>query len=166
MAEHLASIFGAEKDRVSCPFYSRPELVDTVTNALVSTPNHARPYSFLIKHELSKYGEIESLNVRDNLADHLVGDVNVQFREQERASNALQNLTGRRLRVSLRLLGLVSEDLSDCSSKSSGSRLTVPSDQVRSSQLRSSVLSGPLYSDHVVRRSIRYFDICSLCEIW
>uniref|UniRef100_A0A6N2LKV7 Uncharacterized protein n=1 Tax=Salix viminalis TaxID=40686 RepID=A0A6N2LKV7_SALVM len=64
------------------------------------------------------------------------------------------------------LLGLVSEDLSDCSSKSSGSRLTVPSDQVRSSQLRSSVLSGPLYSDHVVRRSIRYFDICSLCEIW
>ncbi|KAJ6717096.1 U2 SNRNP AUXILIARY FACTOR SMALL SUBUNIT [Salix koriyanagi] len=45
--------------------------------------------------ELSKYGEIESLNVCDNLADHMFGDVNVQFREQERASNALQNLTGR-----------------------------------------------------------------------
>lgn len=74
--------------------------------------------------ELNKYGEIESLNVCDNLADHMVsylcfcwiystdldywqafyflhyvcmqvGNVYVQFREEEQASNALKNLTGR-----------------------------------------------------------------------
>lgn len=45
--------------------------------------------------ELSKYGEIESLNICDNLADHMVGNVYVQFREEEHAANALQNLTGR-----------------------------------------------------------------------
>lgn len=73
--------------------------------------------------ELNKYGEIESLNVCDNLADHMVsfsntsldfvtfedgfssmtldlfllqvGNVYVQFREEEHAANALQNLTGR-----------------------------------------------------------------------
>ncbi|KAG6507926.1 hypothetical protein ZIOFF_033280 [Zingiber officinale] len=45
--------------------------------------------------ELSKYGEIESLNVCDNLADHMVGNVYVQFREEEHAANALRNLTGR-----------------------------------------------------------------------
>ncbi|KAI3986779.1 hypothetical protein MKX01_039753 [Papaver californicum] len=41
-----------------------------------------------------KYGEIESLNICDNLADHMVGNVYVQFREEEHAANALKNLTG------------------------------------------------------------------------
>ncbi|KAI3842269.1 hypothetical protein MKW98_026059 [Papaver atlanticum] len=45
--------------------------------------------------ELSKYGEIESLNIYDNLADHMLGNVYVQFREEEHAANALKNLTGR-----------------------------------------------------------------------
>ncbi|KAL0924171.1 hypothetical protein M5K25_004980 [Dendrobium thyrsiflorum] len=45
--------------------------------------------------ELSKYGELESLNVCDNLADHMVGNVYVQFREEEHAANAVRNLTGR-----------------------------------------------------------------------
>ncbi|KAI7993125.1 Splicing factor U2af small subunit A [Camellia lanceoleosa] len=45
--------------------------------------------------ELSKYGEIESLNICDNLADHMVGNVYVQFREEEHAATALRNLTGR-----------------------------------------------------------------------
>lgn len=73
--------------------------------------------------ELNKYGEIESLNICDNLADHMVrflcyflchplmqtrvlynylimspvqvGNVYVQFREEEQAANALKNLTGR-----------------------------------------------------------------------
>ncbi|PQP98161.1 splicing factor U2af small subunit B-like [Prunus yedoensis var. nudiflora] len=45
--------------------------------------------------ELSKYGQIESLNICDNLADHMVGNVYVQFREEEHAQAALQNLTGR-----------------------------------------------------------------------
>lgn len=45
--------------------------------------------------ELNKYGEIESLNICDNLADHMVGNVYVQFSEEEQAANALKNLTGR-----------------------------------------------------------------------
>ncbi|GLJ46402.1 hypothetical protein SUGI_0977920 [Cryptomeria japonica] len=45
--------------------------------------------------ELSKHGEIESLNVCDNLADHMVGNVYVQFREEEHAAAALRALTGR-----------------------------------------------------------------------
>lgn len=67
--------------------------------------------------ELNKYGEIDSMNVCDNLADHMVshlnwfrllvgilfmhsvymqvGNVYVQFREEEQAANALKNLTGR-----------------------------------------------------------------------
>ncbi|KAI3823284.1 hypothetical protein L1987_04718 [Smallanthus sonchifolius] len=44
--------------------------------------------------ELNKYGEIESLNVCDNLADHMVGNVYVQFREEEYAAKALNNLSG------------------------------------------------------------------------
>ena len=45
--------------------------------------------------ELSRHGEIESLNICDNLADHMVGNVYVQFREEEHAAAALQALTGR-----------------------------------------------------------------------
>ncbi|KAL2644449.1 hypothetical protein R1flu_012036 [Riccia fluitans] len=43
-----------------------------------------------IFEELSKYGELESLNVCDNLADHMVGNVYVQFREEEQAAAMLQ----------------------------------------------------------------------------
>ncbi|XP_019101854.1 PREDICTED: splicing factor U2af small subunit B-like [Camelina sativa] len=45
--------------------------------------------------ELNKYGEIESLNICDNISDHLVGNVYVQFREEEQAGKALRNLQGR-----------------------------------------------------------------------
>ncbi|KAM1262678.1 hypothetical protein ACFX13_028446 [Malus domestica] len=45
--------------------------------------------------ELSKYGQIESLDICDNLADHMVGNVYVRFREEEHAQAALQNFTGR-----------------------------------------------------------------------
>ncbi|KAI9109359.1 hypothetical protein K1719_019413 [Acacia pycnantha] len=41
--------------------------------------------------EISKYGDIESLNICDNLADHMVGNVYVQFREEEHAANALKS---------------------------------------------------------------------------
>ncbi|MCO5581313.1 hypothetical protein L7F22_035192 [Adiantum nelumboides] len=45
--------------------------------------------------ELSKFGVLESLNVCDNMADHMVGNVYAQFREEEQAAAALQGLTGR-----------------------------------------------------------------------
>lgn len=132
MAEHLASIFGTEKDRVNCPFYfkigacrhgdrcSRLHTKPSISPTLLLSNMYQRPdmitpgvdaqgqpidpkkmqehfedfYEDLFD-ELSKYGDIESLNVCDNLADHMVGNVYVQFREEEHAANALKNLTGR-----------------------------------------------------------------------
>ncbi|KAL8480947.1 hypothetical protein ACS0TY_027461 [Phlomoides rotata] len=132
MAEHLASIFGTEKDRVNCPFYfkigacrhgdrcSRLHTKPSISPTLLLSNMYQRPdmitpgvdaqgqpidpkkmqehfedfYEDLFE-ELSKYGEIESLNICDNLADHMVGNVYVQFREEEHAGNALKNLTGR-----------------------------------------------------------------------
>ncbi|KAF5940653.1 hypothetical protein HYC85_021820 [Camellia sinensis] len=129
MAEHLASIFGTEKDRVNCPFYfkigacrhgdrcSRLHTKPSISPTLLLSNMYQRPdmvtpgvdphghpldprkiqhhfddfYEDLFE-ELSKYGEIESLNICDNLADHMVGNVYVQFREEEHAANALQNL--------------------------------------------------------------------------
>ncbi|KAK2981508.1 hypothetical protein RJ640_030970 [Escallonia rubra] len=139
MAEHLASIFGTEKDRVNCPFYfkigacrhgdrcSRLHTKPSISPTLLLSNMYQRPdmitpgvdpqgqpldprkiqdhfearFDFLrdfyedLFEELSKYGEIESLNICDNLADHMVGNVYVQFREEEHAASALQNLTGR-----------------------------------------------------------------------
>lgn len=132
MAEHLASIFGTEKDRVNCPFYfkigacrhgdrcSRLHTKPSISPTLLLSNMYQRPdmitpgvdaqgqpidphkmqehfedfYEDLFE-ELSKYGEIESLNICDNLADHMVGNVYVQFREEEQAAKALKNLTGR-----------------------------------------------------------------------
>lgn len=132
MAEHLASIFGTEKDRVNCPFYfkigacrhgdrcSRLHTKPSVSPTLLLSNMYQRPdmitpgvdaqgnpidprkiqdhfedfYEDLFE-ELNKYGEIESLNVCDNLADHMVGNVYVQYREEEQAANALRNLSGR-----------------------------------------------------------------------
>lgn len=132
MAEHLASIFGTEKDRVNCPFYfkigacrhgdrcSRLHTKPSISPTLLLANMYQRPdmitpgvdpqgqpldptkiqqhfedfYEDLFE-ELSKYGEIESLNICDNLADHMVGNVYVQFREEEHAAEAVRNLSGR-----------------------------------------------------------------------
>ncbi|KAG0577815.1 hypothetical protein KC19_5G184300 [Ceratodon purpureus] len=135
MAEHLASIFGTEKDRVNCPFYfkigvcrhgdrcsrlhNRPTAsqtlllanmyqspdagfhggVDQHGNIQQSDPRklqeHFEDFYEDIFEELSKYGEIENLNVCDNLADHMIGNVYVKFREEEHAAAALNALSGR-----------------------------------------------------------------------
>ena len=132
MAEHLASIFGTEKDRVNCPFYfkigacrhgdrcsrlhNRPSISptlllcnmyqrpDMITPGVDAQGNPIDPGKIQgdfedfyedIFDELSKYGEIESLNVCDNLADHIIGNVYVQFREEDQAARALQALQGR-----------------------------------------------------------------------
>ncbi|KAK4762939.1 hypothetical protein SAY86_008707 [Trapa natans] len=132
MAEHLASIFGTEKDRVNCPFYfkigacrhgdrcSRLHTKPSISPTLLLSNMYQRPdtitpgvdangqpidpreiqehfedfYEDLFQ-ELSTYGHIESLNVCDNLADHMVGNVYVQFREEEEAANAHRGLSGR-----------------------------------------------------------------------
>ncbi|KAF9592045.1 hypothetical protein IFM89_011795 [Coptis chinensis] len=48
-----------------------------------------------IYEELHKFGEIESLNICDNLTDHMVGNVYVQFTEEDQAATALKALQGR-----------------------------------------------------------------------
>ncbi|CAD7701123.1 unnamed protein product [Ostreobium quekettii] len=133
MAEHLASIFGTEKDRVNCPFYfkigacrhgdrcsrlhNKPTISQTLllTNmyqnpALNAPPgpdglpqavdprtaqDHFEDFYEDVFEELCVFGEIENLNVCDNLADHMVGNVYVKFRDEESAAKALQALQGR-----------------------------------------------------------------------
>ncbi|KAL2509244.1 Splicing factor U2af small subunit B [Forsythia ovata] len=132
MAEHLASIFGTEKDRVNCPFYfkigacrhgdrcsrlhTKPSISPTIVLSNMYqrpdmiTPgvdpqgqpldpkqiqNHFEDFYEDLFEELSKYGDLQSLNICDNLADHMVGNVYVQFREEDHAASALQNLSGR-----------------------------------------------------------------------
>ena len=132
MAEHLASIFGTEKDRVNCPFYfkigacrhgdrcSRLHNRPTISPTLVLVNMYQRPDMITpgvdaqgqpidprkmqehfedfyedIFEELSKFGEIENLNVCDNLADHMIGNVYVQFREEDQAAAAHTALQGR-----------------------------------------------------------------------
>lgn len=137
MAEHLASIFGTEKDRVNCPFYfkigacrhgdrcsrlhNRPNSSLTLllanmyqspdaglaqTGGLDADGNirqmdpkkmqeHFEDFYEDIFEELSKYGEVENLNVCDNLADHMIGNVYVKFREEEHATAALHAMSGR-----------------------------------------------------------------------
>ncbi|KAG6481805.1 hypothetical protein ZIOFF_058426 [Zingiber officinale] len=48
-----------------------------------------------IFEELYKFGEVESLNVCDNLADHMIGNVYVQYREEDQAAAAMRALQGR-----------------------------------------------------------------------
>ncbi|KAJ7962933.1 splicing factor U2af small subunit B-like [Quillaja saponaria] len=132
MAEHLASIFGTEKDRVNCPFYfkigacrhgdrcSRLHNRPTISPTLLLSNMYQRPDMITpgvdaqgqpidprkiqehfedfyedIFEELSQYGEIESLNICDNLADHVIGNVYVQFKEEDQAAAALHALQGR-----------------------------------------------------------------------
>ncbi|CAM8927437.1 unnamed protein product [Rhodiola kirilowii] len=132
MAEHLASIFGTEKDRVNCPFYfkigacrhgdrcSRLHTKPSISPTILLSNMYQRPDSVTpgvdpmgqpldpkkiqdhfedfyedLFEELSKYGEVESLNICDNLADHMVGNVYVQFSIEDQAENAVKNLTGR-----------------------------------------------------------------------
>jgi splicing factor U2AF subunit len=45
--------------------------------------------------ELSKFGRIDSLNICDNLGDHMVGHVYCKFFDEEEAADALQIMNGR-----------------------------------------------------------------------
>ncbi|KAL4228670.1 splicing factor U2AF 35 kDa subunit-like isoform X2 [Mercenaria mercenaria] len=45
--------------------------------------------------EMEKYGEIEEMNVCDNMGDHLVGNVYVKFRYEEDAEKAVNDLNNR-----------------------------------------------------------------------
>ncbi|XP_063714017.1 splicing factor U2AF 35 kDa subunit-like [Symsagittifera roscoffensis] len=137
MAEHLASIFGTEKDKVNCSFYfkigacrhgdrcsrihNKPTFSQTIVlpnlyrNPQMTNPGMGETRQFdktgvtdleMQKHFddffedvfvecEDKYGEIEEMNVCDNLGDHLVGNVYVKFRFEEDAATAVEDLNNR-----------------------------------------------------------------------
>jgi len=121
MALHLSGIFGTEKDKVNCPFYfkigacrhgekcsrihHRPAFSQTILLAHmyqhpVETDEKKRQQHFEefyedVFGELEKYGTIEELNVCDNLAEHLIGNVYAKYKFEEDASTSVESLTGR-----------------------------------------------------------------------
>mgnify|MGYP002834890686 FL=1 len=133
MAEHLASIFGTEKDRVNCPFYfkigacrhgdrcsrlhNKPTASQTILLTHMYRPEHAsvdprreqsgaksargegqEHFEAFVEdlfEELDPCGEIEGVNVCDNVTDHMMGNVYVKFREEEAAAKAKEKLQGR-----------------------------------------------------------------------
>jgi len=45
--------------------------------------------------EMANFGEVEELNVCENLGDHLIGNVYIKFHNDEDAKDALEKLQGR-----------------------------------------------------------------------
>jgi len=81
--------------------YQRPDMITPGVDAQGQPidprkiQEHFEDFYEDIFEELSKFGEVESLNICDNLADHMVGNVYVQFKEEEQAEAALRSLQGR-----------------------------------------------------------------------
>lgn len=81
--------------------YQRPDMITPGVDAQGQPidprkiQEHFEDFYEDIFEELSKFGEIESLNICDNLADHMVGNVYVQFKEEDQAAAALRALQGR-----------------------------------------------------------------------
>ena len=83
-----------------CAFIS-PPLVPTQTLTLIPKPitlglslalTHCPVQDFYedVFEEMDKFGEVENLNVCDNIADHMVGSVYVKFVDETAAAKALQ----------------------------------------------------------------------------
>lgn len=69
-------------------------LVGTVTD--VEVQQHYDDFYEEVFTELNeKYGEIEEMNICDNLGDHLVGNVYVKFHSEEDAEKAVKDLNNR-----------------------------------------------------------------------
>uniref|UniRef100_A0A8C8TLD6 Splicing factor U2AF 26 kDa subunit n=1 Tax=Peromyscus maniculatus bairdii TaxID=230844 RepID=A0A8C8TLD6_PERMB len=96
MAECLASIFGTEKDKVNCSFCFK---IGACRHGDQCSRLHNKP-TFSQTTEVftelqEKYGEIEEMNVCDDLGDHLVGNVYVKFRREVDAERAVAELNNR-----------------------------------------------------------------------
>ncbi|CAI9087226.1 OLC1v1021248C2 [Oldenlandia corymbosa var. corymbosa] len=78
--------------------YQRPDMIPGPQSQPLDPKKIQRDFDDFYEdlfEELSKFGEIEDLNVCDNLADHMVGNVYVQFQDEDQAAAALQGLAGR-----------------------------------------------------------------------
>ena len=134
MAEHLASIFGTEQDKVNCSFYfkigacrhgdrcSKIHNIPTFSQSIILRNLYINPQNnaqsadgshlaHVTDDEMQehydnffedcfieieeKYGEIEEMNVLDNVAEHLVGNVYIKFRKEKDAEKAVESLNNR-----------------------------------------------------------------------
>lgn len=59
-------------------------------DCLHTDKEHFEDFYEEIMEELSKFGELEQLNVLENLGDHMFGNVYVKFAEEEQAEAALK----------------------------------------------------------------------------
>ena len=79
--------------------YHNPALQVTPAGPAMTDPRalqeHFEDFYEDIFEELDKFGEVENLNVCDNQADHLVGNVYVKFKDEEAAGKAHAALLGR-----------------------------------------------------------------------
>ena len=62
---------------------------------LVEAIHHFEDFYEDVFMELSKFGEIEELNVSDNIGEHMVGNVYVKFYEEESADKCYKSLNNR-----------------------------------------------------------------------
>jgi len=124
MAERLSRIIGTEEDKVNCPFYfkigacrhgdgcSRTHLRPHFSQTLMIPHLYIPPnpgadgqpvddteqfedFFEEIFEELSKFGEVEQLNVVENLGDHMFGNVYVKYHYEEDAEKCLKAMAGR-----------------------------------------------------------------------
>ena len=61
-------------------------------NVLVETIKHFEDFYEDVFIELSNYGEIEELNICDNIGDHLIGNVYVKYATEEEAENSIKSI--------------------------------------------------------------------------
>lgn len=80
---------------VAVPPLSCPVLCLWFCPCAVLRAVHLQDFYEDVFEELDKYGEVENLNVCDNVADHMVGNVYIKFRDEESAARCLQGLQGR-----------------------------------------------------------------------
>lgn len=124
MAERLSRIIGTEEDKVNCPFYFkigacrhgdgcsrthlRPHFSQTlmIPHLYIPPPPGAdgqpvddteqfEDFFEEIYEELCKFGEVEQLNVVENLGDHMFGNVYVKYHYEEDAEKCLKAMSGR-----------------------------------------------------------------------
>ncbi|VDN28511.1 unnamed protein product [Gongylonema pulchrum] len=90
-AEYLASIYGTEKDKVNCSFYFKRR---RCASQKYRTVNYVALFEVFTELE-RKYGEIDEMNVCENIGEHMIGNVYVKFVREEDAEKAVKDLENR-----------------------------------------------------------------------
>lgn len=64
-------------------------------NLLIDAINHFEDFYEEVYMELARYGELEEVNVCDNIGEHMLGNVYVKYYNEQHAEKALKGLHGR-----------------------------------------------------------------------